>query len=98
MSLLVEVAGCPGYVLCGEIAETFCFVPLEYVTATADGSLELAELDYVRSGWSERNMRCNDATGGKHLFPRAEDPMADPAEHSVRMFVDRLHHLCRGAA
>ena len=89
---IVTVAGHLGSVFEGEIPETFCFVPRECVTGEGD-DVQVAELDYVRSGWDVRNMRFNDAAYGEHLFPNARRPVSDLEAKPVRVFLNRVRNV-----
>lgn len=85
----VTARGRPGFIFEGEFPQTYCFVPIECLDSEGD-IIRLAEVEYVRTGWAERNMRFNDAGEGHHLFPNAQRMISDFENDPVRTFLHRL--------
>ncbi len=85
----ITIDGRTGRVFEGEIPETYCFVPEEFIFSDGEG-LRVDEGNYIRSRWDVRNMRFNDAGEGQHLFPNAQRLMADLNGERVSIFIRRL--------
>jgi hypothetical protein len=85
----ISVGGRAGQIFEGEVPETFCFVPQDYITEEGE-NVRVAEIDYVCSGWDVRNMRFNHAVDGEHLFPNVLRPVSDFEAAPVRVFLDRI--------
>lgn len=85
----VTVNGRPGLIFEGEIPDTYCFVPQDCVSVDADGP-HVNELQYLRSGWDVRNMRCNETPDGNHLFPKARARVSQLDGEPVRHFLTRI--------
>lgn len=85
----VTVNGRPGLIFEGEIPETYCFVPQECLSVDADGE-HVNEIQYLRSGWDVRNMRCNETPDGNHLFPKTHGRAVKLDAAPVRHFLDRI--------
>jgi len=86
---IVTVGGRPGCIFEGQVPETFCFVPQDFI-AVEGSDVQVAEGEYVRSGWDVRNMRFNQSSSGEHLFPDVRRPVGDLESESVRMFLQRI--------
>lgn len=52
--------------------------------------MQVAEIDYMHSGWDVRNMRFNHAVEGQHLFPNSHRPVSDFDGDAVKIFLDRI--------
>ncbi len=85
----ITVDGRTGCVFEGEQPETYCFVPEDCLLPEVEG-VRVLEGDYVRSRWDLRNMRCNDAGEGQHLFPKTQNPVVDFNSDLVRIFLRRI--------
>lgn len=88
-SLTITIGGKAGCLFEGEVPETFCFVPQDFIRSEPDG-LHVAEANYLRSGWGARNLRCNDAGDGHHLFPNPHRPVSDLDDRRVQTFLHRI--------
>lgn len=86
---IVSVAGQSGRLFEGEVPETYCFVPQEFILGEGD-AVRVEELHYVVSGWDVRNMRFNQSVEGEHLFPDVRRPVNDLEAEGVRVFLDRI--------
>jgi hypothetical protein len=86
---IISIGGRSGQIFEGEVPETFCFVPQDYITEEGD-NVRVAEIDYVCSGWDVRNMRFNHAVDGEHLFPNVHRPVNDLDAEAVRIFINRI--------
>ncbi len=86
---IITVDGRTGCVFEGELPQTFCFVPEDCLLAEV-GGVRVLEGNYVRSRWDVRNMRCNDAGEGQHLFPNPQSPVIDFNDEQVRIFLRRI--------
>jgi hypothetical protein len=86
---IISVGGRSGCIFEGEVPETYCFVPQDYIRAEG-GNVHVAEIEYVCSGWDVRNMRFNHAVDGEHLFPNVLRPVNDLEAEKVRYFINRI--------
>ena len=89
---LITIGGRNGCIFEGEIPQTYCFVP-EYCIQSVGDRTEVAEGEYMRSGWDLRNMRFNEAGEGQHLFPNAQRPVANLDNEPVRIFLRRIANV-----
>ncbi len=66
----VAVGPLTGYLFAGDGVDVLCFVPAELVAFGPAGEADVDLSGYVRTGWSQRNVRSSDsATGVAHVFP-----------------------------
>lgn len=86
---IISIGGRTGKIFEGEVPETFCFVPQDFLEEDGE-NVRVAEVDYVCSGWDVRNMRFNHAVEGEHLFPNVRRPVSNFESGPVRVFLNRI--------
>ena len=88
----ITVDGRTGCVFEGELPQTYCFVPEDCMLSEV-GGVRVLEGDYIRGRWDVRNVRCNDAAEGQHLFPNTRSPIFDFSGEAVRIFLRRIGNV-----
>ncbi|MEY4488217.1 MAG: hypothetical protein RIQ79_725 [Verrucomicrobiota bacterium] len=83
-----------GIILRGQFPGSFCFVPVAFVEAKADGDIKVHRSRYLMSTWARRNVRLNPGrTIGSHLFPEEGNTRLSTDEAAVRKFLSRARTM-----
>lgn len=89
-TLTIRVGGHEGYLFAGILGSGLCFVPAECVRLGSNGSVEIDEIKYVRSGWAKKNALSNPDFPGRRLFPDPRTTLTNLENKAVAAFLGQF--------